>query len=167
MHRMKEVILKILAQESQDLELRLKRYGILMFRAIFVDFSEAKDLSGIIFQILGANYEIRYCGLIFENPRGFFAKLSGIIYFGIIFPKKTRGSSPQVHGPPWLGPPWTGGPSSPELSLWPLRCSWALAKGRRMGETGSGNPLRASTEDGRWRGGRAMEGNGRRQSVCQ
>jgi hypothetical protein len=45
---------KILVQESLDLELWLKRYGILTFWGYFVDFSKARDLFGIILQILGA-----------------------------------------------------------------------------------------------------------------
>jgi hypothetical protein len=52
MHRKKEeVILRILAQESLDLELWLKRYEFLEFWSYFCGFSEARDLFVNIFQI--------------------------------------------------------------------------------------------------------------------
>jgi hypothetical protein len=44
--------------------------------------------------------------LIVEKPRGFFEKLLGIIDFGIIFLKKTRGPSPRARGPRRPGLPW-------------------------------------------------------------
>jgi hypothetical protein len=46
-----------------------------------MDFSEARDLFGIIFQFRGPNYKIRDCGLITKKLRGFFAKMLGNIEF--------------------------------------------------------------------------------------
>jgi hypothetical protein len=74
MHRKKdEMILRILAQESLVLKLALKRYGILKIQGYFVGFSEARDIFGIIFQILGPSCKIMECELIFKNGRGLIA----------------------------------------------------------------------------------------------
>jgi hypothetical protein len=62
------VILRILTQESLDLELWLKRYEFLKFLGYFCGFSEARDLFGII-------SEIPDRGLISEKPEGLSAKL--------------------------------------------------------------------------------------------
>jgi hypothetical protein len=68
----------ILAQESLDLELWLKRYEFLKFSSYFCGFSEARDLFVIIFQILRPN-QFLDCGLITKKHRGFFAKFPEIL----------------------------------------------------------------------------------------
>jgi hypothetical protein len=57
-----EVTLRILAKESLDLELRLKRYEFLKFGAIFVDFSGARDLFVNIFQTRGRTEKLWTAG---------------------------------------------------------------------------------------------------------
>jgi hypothetical protein len=124
MHKKKEeVILRILAQESLVLELWFKRYEFLKFWSYFVDFSEARDLFGIIFQIPGSGCKFLDCGLILEKPRGLSATCPKLDFLGIVFQKETR-------GPRRPGPPWTSGHCrARELGLWPLRCPRALTEG--------------------------------------
>jgi hypothetical protein len=92
MHRKKEeVILRILAQESLDLELCLKRYEFLKCWSYFVDFFEARDLFVIIFQIPRPNCKIMDCGLMSKKPRGLNEKCRKLEFPGNVFLKETRG----------------------------------------------------------------------------
>jgi hypothetical protein len=69
------------------------------FGAIFVDFSEARDLFVNIFQILGPNCNCLDCGLILEEQRGLSAKCPKLEFPGIIFLKEIHGPSPRARGP--------------------------------------------------------------------
>jgi hypothetical protein len=63
MHRKKEeVILRMLAQESLDLELWLERYDFWEVWSFFVDFSEARDLFVNIFRISDLTAKSRTTG---------------------------------------------------------------------------------------------------------
>jgi hypothetical protein len=73
-----------------------------------VDFSEARDLFGIIFQIPGSDCEFMDYGLIPKKPRILSAKCPKLDFPGIVFLKENPWTS-RVRGPCRPGPPWTGG----------------------------------------------------------
>jgi hypothetical protein len=148
MHRMKEeVILRILAKESLDLELCLKRYRILKFWGYFVDFFEAGDLFGIIFQFRGPNCKIRDCGLILENLRGLSAKCQKLDFPGIVFLKKNPWTSGHCRARELTG-------AQPPAAL--VHESSPTGAQQREGSTES--LAQASPELGRWCGDRATVG---------
>jgi hypothetical protein len=70
-------------------------------------------------------------------------------------------ADPVYHGPSVDGRPELTGAWPPAAPV-----PKGASQGAEDGETGSGNPLGASPEGGRHRGGRVMEGNGQRRSVC-
>jgi hypothetical protein len=53
-----------------------------------VNFSEARDLFGIIFQILGPDCKFMDCGLISKKLRGLSAKCPKLDFSGIVFLKE-------------------------------------------------------------------------------
>jgi hypothetical protein len=106
-----------------------------------VDFSEARDLFGIIFQIPGANCKIRDCRLILKKMRGLSAMCRKLEFLGIVFSKEKPVD--QVHESVYRAGPVHRGPagipvlgSSPELGLRPLQCPRAPTKGRERGKMG-------------------------------
>jgi hypothetical protein len=125
----------------------------------------ARGIFGNIFENPRASYKYVGYGLILEKMRGLSAKCGEMRFSRNYFVEEKP--MDQVHGSVdhlWLGPPWTV--CGRAARAWPpatpvLR---GASKGAKDGETGSGNPLRASLEDGRRRGGRT-KGNGWRWSV--
>jgi hypothetical protein len=53
-----------------------------------VNFSEARDLFEIIFQIPGSDCKFMDCGLILKKPRGLSAKCLKLDFSGIVFLKE-------------------------------------------------------------------------------
>jgi hypothetical protein len=53
----------------------------------------------LFFKNQGSNYDIIYCELILEKPRGFFTILPGIIDFRIIFVRKKPWTRSTGRGP--------------------------------------------------------------------
>jgi hypothetical protein len=108
-----------------------------------VDFSEARDLFGIIFQIPGAFMKI--CGLRvdIQEVHGPFCKVAEIKEFlDLIYNGKFHGPSPQCGGPAASsGPRWTtGGADTGCDGALPARGTreLGLAGARRWGATGRG-----------------------------
>jgi hypothetical protein len=118
-----------------------------------VDFSEAKDLSRILFQIPGPNCEIRDSRLILEKMRGLSAKCWKMEFLGIIFMRKKSRTRSTGHGPHpasvHYGPAMDGGT---ELTgAWPPAAlvSKGTGQGTGEGEWDAGNSVVCSPELGR------------------
>jgi hypothetical protein len=92
-----------------------------------VDFSEARDLFVIIFQIPGSDCKFMDCGLILKKPRGLSAKCPKLDFPGIVFLMES----------PWTEStsPWTvnrgHGGASPARGAWAMEL--AGARRRRWG----------------------------------
>jgi hypothetical protein len=106
-----------------------------------VDFSEARDLFGIIFQILGASLQNQGLRVDIEKDEGHKCKVLEIRISRICFSKEKPAY--QVHesvdraGPIHCGPAAIAAlGSSPELGLRPLQCPRAPTKGRGRGRMG-------------------------------
>jgi hypothetical protein len=142
-----------------------------------VDFSKARDLFEIIFQIPGSDCKFLDCGLILEKSRGLNAKCPKLDFSVIIFLKETRGPSPQVRGPPeprsTVDRSWTAAPSSPGLRPPAAPGSMGVGQGAGEGEWGAGSAVwRLGITAAWWRskkisGEAFRRGRGERRSVVR
>jgi hypothetical protein len=138
--------------------------------------SEAKDSFGIIFQKPGVSVQNLDRGLILEKPRGFFAKMLGIIDFGIIFVRKkswtrSTGRAPHpasVHGGPRTRPRWWLAGAQPSGRSGPRQLATRVATQSGRGSM-TGEPLtRAWTTVRRRRdGGGALAQKGDSVAVAE
>jgi hypothetical protein len=141
------------------LELWLKRYGILMFRGLFLwIFLRLETLSELFFKNKGSNYEIMDYRLILEKPRGFFAKQLGIIDFRIISVRKKPWIQSTGRGPHPAsvrdGLAMDGGIELTEAQPRASLVRKGATQGVGEGEGSARDPFRASLKVGRRRGGR-------------
>jgi hypothetical protein len=129
-----------------------------------VDFSEARDLFVIIFQIPESDCKFLDCGLILEKPRGLNAKCLKLDFPGIVLLKETRGSNPRVRGPPeprsTVDQLWTAAPSSPELRPTAAPVSTGTGQGSGEEEWGMGSAVGHSPGRERRCGDRASRRHG-------
>jgi hypothetical protein len=121
-----------------------------------VDFSKARDLFVIIFQILGTNCKIMDCGLISRKPRGLNEKCRKLEFPGIIFLKETRGPrAAPVHA----------GPRSPSRrrlteerpEQHPRARNLTAVEGKGRGDGGEPHRLQEGAAEGRTRPGDSGE----------
>ncbi len=150
--------------------------NFLSFGAIFVDFSEARDLFVNIFRISDLTAKIMDRGLISENPRGLSAKsaksgprvdftkvqgplckISKIIritnYFPTVNPvhrvhAQWTGAGRAVHRGPTVARTEGTAARSPELGLRSLRCAKARRRGRKMKKGARGTRLGSHRRSG-------------------
>jgi hypothetical protein len=113
MHKTKEeVIPSILAKESLNLELRLRRYGEKNFRDLFVISEKWLGLIWNYFSNFRAFRKIGGLRADTQEVQGPFCKVAGIKEFpNLIYNGKFRGPSPRCGGPqvaPVHGGPRTG-----------------------------------------------------------
>jgi hypothetical protein len=124
----------------------VERYRILKFRGYFCGFSEARDLSGIIFQIPGAFVKI--CGLrvdIQEVQRPFCKVVEIKEFPDLIYNGKFRGPSPRCGGPAVRsGPWWTAG-----ARHMGTRAHRSSPAGRNRERGNTGNSMGCSPRHGR------------------
>jgi hypothetical protein len=154
MHRKKEeVILRILAQESLDLELWLKRYEFLKFWSYFCGFSEAMDLFVNIFQILGPNCKILNYGLILKKPRGLSAKCPTYPEIRIIF-QRIMSWTGSTRGEPGRARVIHRGPTAARTegvgARWRAHRSMTSGRSGALKLTGEGAIVRGEHEELDW-----------------